>query len=70
LAVPLTNGDVSFGSQLLGAVTIFGWVAVTSLIVWAIIKAVIGLRVSPETEYNGVDIHECGMEAYPEFTIK
>lgn len=70
LAVPLTNGDVSYGSQLLGAVTIFGWVAVTSLIVWAIIKAVIGLRVSPETEYNGVDIHECGMEAYPEFTIK
>ncbi|WP_428034248.1 ammonium transporter [Amphritea sp.] len=68
LLVPVTNGDVSFSGQLIGAATIFIWVFGTSLIVWAILKAVIGIRVSEEEEYEGVDIAECGMEAYPEFT--
>ncbi|MBN0988443.1 ammonium transporter [Amphritea pacifica] len=68
LLVPVTNGDVSFSGQLIGAVTIFVWVFVTSLVVWAILKAVIGIRVSEEEEYEGVDLAECGMEAYPEFT--
>src|SRR5210317_759216 len=67
LLVPITNDGSSFSGQLIGAATIFGWVFVTSLIVWAIIKAVIGVRVSEEEEYEGVDISECGMEAYPEF---
>ncbi|MDX2422786.1 MAG: ammonium transporter [Amphritea sp.] len=68
LLVPITNGDSSFSGQLIGAATIFVWVFGTSLIVWGIIKAVIGLRVTEEEEYEGVDIAECGMEAYPEFT--
>lgn len=68
LAVPLTNSDASFSGQLIGAATIFIWVFVASLIVWAILKAVMGLRVSEEEEYEGVDYVECGMEAYPEFT--
>lgn len=68
LAVPLTNADASFGAQLLGLVSIFLWVFIASLIVWGIIKAVIGLRVSEEEEYEGVDVVECGLEAYPEFT--
>lgn len=68
LAVPLTNDGVTFGAQLIGAATIFTWVFVTSLVVWFIIKAVIGIRVSEEEEYEGVDLSECGMEAYPEFT--
>jgi Amt family ammonium transporter len=68
LAVPLTNGDASFGGQLAGAATIFVWVFVASLITWMIIKVVMGLRVSEEEEYEGVDLVECGMEAYPEFT--
>ena len=68
LVVPLTNDDASFLGQLAGAVTIFAWVFVTSLIVWMLIKAVMGLRVSEEDEYEGVDLSECGMEAYPEFT--
>ncbi|HIC47440.1 MAG TPA: ammonium transporter [Methylophaga aminisulfidivorans] len=68
LAVPLTNSDASFSGQLIGAATIFVWVFVTSLIVWGILKAVMGLRVSEEEEYEGVDYVECGMEAYPEFT--
>lgn len=67
LLVPVTNSDVSFMGQIIGALTIFVWVFVTSFIVFAIIKAVIGLRVSEEEEYEGVDISECGMEAYPEF---
>ncbi len=67
-AVLLSDSDATFMGQLVGALTIFVWVFVTSLIVWAIIKAVVGLRVSEEEEYEGVDISECGMEAYPEFT--
>jgi Amt family ammonium transporter len=68
LLVPLTNDGSSFSGQLIGAVTIFVWVFGTSFIVWAAIKAVMGIRVSEEEEYEGVDLSECGMEAYPEFT--
>jgi len=67
LAVPLTNGDASFGGQIAGALTIFIWVFVVSLVVWLALKAIMGIRVSEEEEYNGVDLSECGMEAYPEF---
>ena len=67
-AVLLSDADATFGGQLVGAATIFVWVFVTSLIVWGIIKAVMGVRVTAEEEYEGVDISECGMEAYPEFT--
>jgi Amt family ammonium transporter len=67
LLVPVTNGDASFSGQIIGAITIFVWVFVTSLIVWSILKAVMGIRVSEEDEYEGVDYSECGMEAYPEF---
>ncbi|MEQ6886267.1 ammonium transporter [Salicola sp. Rm-C-2C1-2] len=67
LLVPITNGGASFSGQIIGALTIFGWVFVASLIVWGILKAVIGIRVSEEQEYEGLDIAECGMEAYPEF---
>jgi Amt family ammonium transporter len=67
LLVPVTNGDSSFGGQLIGAATIFGWVFITSFIVFFAIKAVLGIRVTEEEEYEGVDISECGLEAYPEF---
>jgi ammonium transporter, Amt family len=68
LVVPLTNEDATFSAQFAGAATIFIWVFVTSLIVWGIIKVIMGIRVTEEEEYQGVDIVECGMEAYPEFT--
>jgi Amt family ammonium transporter len=68
LAVPFTNSDVSFVGQIVGAITIFVWVFGVSLIVWYVIKLVFGLRVSEEEEFEGVDLAECGMEAYPEFT--
>ena len=68
LAVCLSNSDASLGSQILGIVVIFGWVFAASLIVWSIIKAIIGIRVSDEEESKGLDITDCGLDAYPEFT--
>jgi Amt family ammonium transporter len=68
MLVPLTNDGSSFTGQLAGAVTIFGWVFVASLLVWGVLKLSMGIRVSEEDEYEGLDIGECGMEAYPEFT--
>jgi Amt family ammonium transporter len=68
IAVCFTNDKASLGVQLIGLVSIFAWVFITSLIVWFLIKLAIGIRVSEEEEYEGVDISECGLEAYPEFT--
>jgi len=65
--VVCVTGGASFGGQIVGLLTIFVWVFVTSMIAWFIIKMIIGLRVSEEEEYEGVDLAECGMEAYPEF---
>jgi Amt family ammonium transporter len=67
MAVCFTNDDASFGAQLLGLVSIFAWVFITSFIVWFAIKKIVGIRVSEEEEYEGVDLSECGLEAYPEF---
>ena len=68
LAVPFTNPEVSISGQLIGAATIFGWVFVTSFITFQIIKLIMPVRVSEEEEYEGSDLAECGLEAYPEFT--
>ncbi|MCP4388872.1 MAG: ammonium transporter [Gammaproteobacteria bacterium] len=68
LAVPLTNDGASFSGQIVGALTIFVWVFAASFAVWFVIKMIMGIRVSEEDEYEGVDLSECGMEAYPEFT--
>ena len=67
LLVPVTNDGASFSGQIIGALTIFGWVFATSLVAFFVIKMVMGLRVSEEEEYEGADLSECGMEAYPEF---
>jgi Amt family ammonium transporter len=68
LLVPVTNDGASFSGQLIGAATIFGWVFGVSLVAFMVIKMIMGLRVDEEEEYEGSDIAECGMEAYPEFT--
>jgi Amt family ammonium transporter len=68
LLVPVTNDGASFSGQVIGALTIFGWVFGTSLVAFSVIKMVMGLRVSEEEEYEGSDLSECGMEAYPEFS--
>jgi Amt family ammonium transporter len=67
LLVPITNDGSTFTGQLIGAATIFVWVFGASFIVWGILKTTMGIRVSEEEEFSGVDIAECGMEAYPEF---
>jgi Amt family ammonium transporter len=68
IAVTFTNSDASLVKQLIGIATIFGWTFGASLIVWLIIKKIMGVRVSEEEEMEGVDIAECGLDAYPEFT--
>lgn len=70
MAVPITNDATNYLGQFLGAVTIFVWVFGASLATWFVIKMLMGIRVSAEEEYEGVDIVECGMEAYPEFGTK
>tara|TARA_R110000851_G_scaffold169780_1_gene316041 strand:+ start:95033 stop:96283 length:1251 start_codon:yes stop_codon:yes gene_type:complete len=67
MLVPLSNADASFGSQLYGAAIIFAWVFSASLVVWFVIKMTMGIRVTEEEEYNGMDASDCGVDAYPEF---
>ncbi|NRB38390.1 MAG: ammonium transporter [Pseudomonadales bacterium] len=67
MVVPFTDADATFVGQFVGAAVIFTWVFGASLVTWLIIKTVMGIRVTEEEEHEGVDIHECGMEAYPEF---
>ncbi len=68
LAVLFNNSDASFVGQIVGIAAIFFWTFIVSLIVWTVLKLTIGIRVSEEEEYEGVDLSECGLEAYPEFT--
>jgi len=67
IAVTLSNPDATLVAQLTGLGVILAWTFVTSFVVWFVIKMVMGIRVSEEEEYEGVDLGECGMEAYPEF---
>ena len=68
IAVVFSNDAASIGGQLLGIISIFLWVFISAFIVWSILKATLGIRVSEEEEYEGLDVGECGLEAYPEFT--
>ncbi|MBE8167716.1 MAG: ammonium transporter [Shewanella sp.] len=70
LAVPLTNSSANFSSQIMGISVIFVWVFIASLLCWWSIDKLLGIRIPEEDEYQGADIAECGMEAYPEFTSK
>jgi Amt family ammonium transporter len=64
LAVPITNPDTSFGTQFLGVISINVFVFVVALIVWSIMKATIGIRLSKEAETKGTDVTETGVIAY------
>ncbi len=61
-------GEASLGTQLLGIAGYGVFTFVASLVVWFILKTVMGIRVSEEDEIKGLDTTELGMEAYPEFT--
>jgi Amt family ammonium transporter len=67
MLVPLSNGDANFVTQLIGLVSIFAFVFIASYIVWAILKSTMGIRVGEEEELSGMDQHDCGVDAYPEF---
>ena len=67
IAVVFNNAEATIGGQLLGIGAIFAWVFVAGLIVWLILKATMGIRVSEEEEQAGVDIAETGIDAYPDF---
>ncbi|WP_436643744.1 ammonium transporter [Microbaculum sp. FT89] len=67
LAVPITNADAGFGTQIIGIVAIGAFTFVASAIVWTILKATVGIRVGEEEEASGLDLAEIGVEAYPEF---
>ncbi|AJE45282.1 ammonium transporter [Celeribacter indicus] len=67
IAVPLTNDGTSFGTQLVGIVSIGAFTFIVSLVLWTILKILGGIRVSEEAEITGLDKAELGMEAYPEF---
>lgn len=68
LMVPVFNSEAGLLSQLIGITAIFCWVFLASFVIWLILKSTMGIRVSLDEEYEGVDLSECGMEAYPEFT--
>jgi Amt family ammonium transporter len=70
LLAVLFNNDASIGwVQLVGILAIFAWVFSMSLLVWLLLRLTVGIRIDEEHEYEGVDLHECGLEAYPEFTV-
>ena len=64
LAVPITNPDTSFSAQLIGVVSVNVFVFVVAYIIWTIMKATIGIRLSKEGETKGTDVTETGVIAY------
>jgi Amt family ammonium transporter len=68
LVVPLTNGDASFGVQFIGVIAFGAFSVIVSAVVWFILKATMGIRVTEEEEALGLDRSEVGVEAYPEFS--
>ncbi|MCK5165668.1 MAG: ammonium transporter, partial [Rhodospirillaceae bacterium] len=67
MAVPLTNSDASFATQLTGVMAIGGFVAISSAVFWMLLKVTVGIRAGEEEEMMGLDKSELGLEAYPEF---
>ncbi len=67
MAVPFTDGEASFMVQFIGVAATGVYVMIASSIVWLVLKYTIGIRVSEEDEYRGLDVAEIGMEAYPDF---
>ena len=67
IAVVFSNSEASLGSQLYGIFAIGLFTVIASGVVWYVIKMIMGIRVTPEQEMEGVDASEIGMEAYPDF---
>jgi Amt family ammonium transporter len=67
LLVPISNAEATIVKQLIGIACIFSFVFIASFVTWMIIKKTMGIRVGEEEELNGMDQHDCGIDAYPEF---
>jgi Amt family ammonium transporter len=68
IAVVFSNPDATLTAQLSGIVLVGAFVSVASAIVWYALALSLGIRASKEDEINGLDLSECGLEAYPEFS--
>ena len=68
IAVVFYNGDASLVTQIKGIVAYGAFTFLASLVLWIILKGLMGIRVSEENEINGLDTTELGMEAYPDFS--
>ena len=68
IAVVFYNGDASLVTQITGIIAYGVFTFVGALIIWIVLKGVMGIRVTEEAEINGLDVTELGMEAYPDFT--
>ena len=66
IAVVFSGGSLI--TQIIGTVSICAFVFVLSLVIWYLLDAVMGIRVSEEDELNGLDTSELGMDAYPDFS--
>ncbi len=64
LIVPATNSGANFGTQLIGVLSINIFVFVVAYIVWSLMKATMGIRLSKEAELKGTDVSETGVIAY------
>ena len=64
LIVPATNPDASFSAQLIGVLAVNIFIFIVAYIVWSIMKATVGLRLSKEAEVKGTDVSETGVIAY------
>ena len=70
LAVPLTNSDANFGTQIISILIVGVFTFVASGVVWYVIKSTIGIRVSESDEIAGLDTTELGMGSYQSFHDK
>jgi Amt family ammonium transporter len=64
LAVPITNAETSFATQFLGVISVVGFMFISSLVIWNIMKLTMGIRISDEAQKKGTDVSEIGVVAY------
>ena len=64
LVVPVSNSDTSFGTQLIGTISVCAFSFVLSYALFTALKTTVGLRISKAAEKQGTDKAEIGVTAY------
>ena len=64
LAVPITNAEKTLSVQFLGVISVVGFMFISSLVIWNIMKLTMGIRISDEAQKKGTDVSEIGVVAY------